>query len=160
MISWVSATPGKTQEINFYEVRADMQSGSERRFYLVDLPGYGYARAPDVLRKAWKPLMESYLAGTPQLRGVVQLIDVRHRPTGDDLQMAEFLSSLGLPTLFALTKVDKLTNTQRKSRVAQAMEVLGIEAEQAVPFSALIGDVNINVADRPAQRGRRAGSVL
>jgi GTP-binding protein len=117
-----------------------MQSGSERRFYLVDLPGYGYARAPDVLRKAWKPLMESYLAGTPQLRGVVQLIDIRHKPTADDLLMAEFLSSLGLPTLFALTKVDKLTNTQRNSRLMQALDVLGIEPEQAVPFSAHTGE--------------------
>lgn len=139
-IARVSATPGKTQEINFYEVRAEMQDGGEQRFYLVDLPGYGYARAPDVLRKAWKPLMESYLAGTPQLRGVVQLIDIRHKPTAHDLQMAEFLSTLGLPTLFALTKVDKLTNTQRKSRLTQAMEVLGIEPEQAVPFSALTGE--------------------
>jgi GTP-binding protein len=139
-IARVSATPGKTQEVNFFEVRAELSDGAEGRFYVVDLPGYGYARAPGALRKAWRPLMESYLSGTPELRGVVQLVDARHDPTSDDLQMAEFLSSIGCPTLFVLTKVDKLTATQRRTRIPRALEVLGIEPEQALPFSSQTGE--------------------
>jgi GTP-binding protein len=139
-IARVSATPGKTQEINFFDVRAELSSGDDQRFYLVDLPGYGYARAPGALRKAWRPLMESYLSGTPLLRGVVQLIDVRHDPTADDLQMAGFLGSLGLPTLFVLTKVDKLTATQRSKRLVRSLEKLGVEPEQALAFSAHTGE--------------------
>ncbi len=139
-IARVSATPGKTQEVNFFEVRVELSNGSEDRFYLVDLPGYGYARAPGAVRRAWRPLMESYLSGTPALRGVVQLIDVRHDPTPDDLQMAEFLSSIGCPTLFVLTKVDKLTTTQRRTKIPRAVEVLGIEPEQALTFSSQTGE--------------------
>jgi GTP-binding protein len=139
-IARVSATPGKTQEVNFFEVRAELSSGTDDSFYLVDLPGYGYARAPGALRKLWRPLIESYLSGTPALRGVVQLIDVRHDPTGDDLTMVEFLGSLGLPTLFVLTKADKLTPTQRKTRIPRVVEKLGIEPEQALTFSSLSGE--------------------
>lgn len=139
-IARVSATPGKTQEINFFEVAAELSDLEAARFYLVDLPGYGFARAPTAVRKTWRPLIESYLAGTPELRGVVQLIDVRHDPTRDDLQMAEFLASLGLPTLFALTKIDKLTNPQRPVRIGRVVDRLGVEPEQALPFSAHTGE--------------------
>jgi GTP-binding protein len=139
-IARVSATPGKTQEINFYDVAAQLSTDTATHFYVVDLPGYGFARAPAALRKLWRPLIESYLAGTPDLRGVVQLVDVRHDPTRDDLQMADYLATLGLATLFVLTKVDKLTRTQRPDRIARAVATLGIEPEQALPFSALTGE--------------------
>jgi GTP-binding protein len=138
-IARVSATPGKTQEINFYEVKVDETEG-RTRFYVVDLPGYGYARAPGDLRRAWKALMESYLGDTPDLRGVVQLIDVRHDPTPDDLKMVEYLASVGLPTLFVLTKVDKLKNTERAAKIARAIEVLGADEDQVVPFSSVSGE--------------------
>ena len=136
----MSATPGKTQEINFYEVRAELSSGGEGNFYVVDLPGYGFARAPGPVRKAWKPLIESYLGGNPDLRGVIQLIDIRHDPTGDDLNMVENLAARELPTLFVLTKVDKLRNTQRAEHIRNVIRRLGIDEEQAVPFSALSGE--------------------
>jgi GTP-binding protein len=139
-IARVSATPGKTQQVNFFEVRAEGAGGRDLQFYVVDLPGYGFARAPAKLRKAWQPLMESYLSGTPELRGVVQLIDVRHDPTTDDLQMVDYLARIGVPALFVLTKVDKLTNTQRKARIARTVETLGVDAEQALPFSAHTGE--------------------
>ena len=139
-IARVSSTPGKTQEVNFYTVRAEIGSESDALFYVVDLPGYGFARVPGKLREAWRPLIESYLSDTPELRGVVQLIDVRRPPTPDDLRMAEFLSRLGLPALFVLTKVDKLTKTQRSGHIQRAIEVLGIDSEQALPFSSLTGE--------------------
>lgn len=139
-IARVSATPGKTQQINFFDVVAELSDQEAARFYVVDLPGYGFARAPEAVRKAWRPLMESYLSGTPELRGVVQLIDVRHDPTRDDLNMADYLAATGLPTLFVLTKIDKLTKTQRPARIGRVVATLGIEPEQALPFSAHTGE--------------------
>ena len=139
-IARVSATPGKTQQINFFDVAAELSNLDDTRFYLVDLPGYGFARAPANVRNAWRPLIESYLSDTPDLRGVVQLIDVRHEPTRDDLQMVDYLAALGLPALFVLTKVDKLTRTQRPERIERVVARLGIEPEQALPFSAQTGE--------------------
>ena len=138
-VARVSATPGKTQEINFYRILAG-DDAREHEFFLVDLPGYGFARAPQAVRRRWRPLIESYLAGTPELRGVVQLIDARHGPSVDDHRMLEYLSLTGLPTLFALTKVDKLKSRQRTQKVAAAIAALGIDVEQAIPFSATTGE--------------------
>jgi len=138
-VARVSATPGKTQEINFYRITA-REGTRGYEFFLVDLPGYGFARAPLEVRRRWRPLIESYLAGTPQLRGVVQLIDARHGPSAEDHRMLEYLSLTGLPTLFALTKVDKLTSTQRAHKLDEAITALGIDPEQAVPFSAQTGE--------------------
>jgi GTP-binding protein len=138
-VARVSATPGKTQEINFYRIGA-RASGREHEFLLADLPGYGFARAPAAVRARWRPLIESYLAGTRELRGVVQLIDARHGPSADDHRMLEYLAQTGLPTLFALTKVDKLKRSERDRKLEQALAALGIAAEQAVPFSAVTGE--------------------
>lgn len=123
-IARVSATPGKTQEINFYRVRGATDGGAVE-FFLVDLPGYGYARVPLELRGRWRPLIERYLRETPELLGVVQLIDSRHGPTRDDLQMLEFLEATGLPTLIALTKTDKLGRQEKKRLVPAMAERLG-----------------------------------
>lgn len=140
-IARVSGTPGKTREINFFQVDALAgRAGAPVEFHLVDLPGYGYARVPKELRGAWKPLIESYLKGSDELRGVIQLIDARHDPTTDDLQMLEFLAGLGVPTLVVLTKVDKLKASQRKRRIRDSVEELGLEMEQVVPFSAVTGE--------------------
>ena len=106
----------------------------------MDLPGYGYARAPVAVKDAWKPLIERYLAGNDRLSGVVQLIDARHDPSEGDLRMLEYLASLGVPALFVLTKVDKLRATARAKQIARLTELLGVGAEQVVPFSAKTGE--------------------
>jgi GTP-binding protein len=138
-IARVSSSPGKTQEINFYRVRAELD-GVDDDFFLVDLPGYGFARAPKAVREAWRPLIQSYLGRNDELLGVVQLIDARHDPTPDDLQMIEYLSSIEMPTLFVLTKMDKLKNTDRARRLEKAPQQLGIDAEQVLPFSSTTGE--------------------
>lgn len=135
-IARVSATPGKTQEINFYKVRAELDHGEEQ-FFLVDLPGYGFARAPAELRRRWKPLMEWYLGETKELRGVVQLIDIRHGPTADDLQMVEYLAQAEVPALFVLTKADKLKPAELRSRVREIAAKLCVDDDQVMPVSAL-----------------------
>lgn len=134
-IARVSAQPGKTQEVNFYRVRADLGD-----FFLVDLPGYGYARVPQELRKKWQPLIHGYLSGSEELRGVVQLVDIRTGPTDDDLRSVDYLAEIGVPTLFALTKTDKLKPSQRDAAVRKTLEKLGVGPDQVVLFSALKGD--------------------
>jgi GTP-binding protein len=127
----VSRTPGRTREINFFEVN--------RRFVLVDLPGYGYAQISKDRRAEWRPLIEGYLRGSPNLRGVVQLIDVRRDPSDDDLQMLDFLGDVGAPTIVVITKVDKLSPRAAAARVDELTKSLGLDADQVIPFSAHTG---------------------
>ncbi|MBY0490807.1 MAG: ribosome biogenesis GTP-binding protein YihA/YsxC [Gemmatimonadaceae bacterium] len=127
----VSNTPGRTREIHFFNVN--------REFVLADLPGYGYARISKERKAEWRPLIEGYLRESPVLRGVVQLLDVRHDPTDDDLQMLDFLADLGVPTIFAFTKTDKLRKAEVAPRVKQLCDTLGLEVDQVVPFSAQTG---------------------
>ena len=127
----VSRTPGRTREINFFEVN--------RHFVLVDLPGYGYAKISKERRAEWRPLIESYLRRSPNLRGVVQLIDARRDPTDDDLQMLDFLSDVGVPTIVAVTKMDKLSTTLAAERIAALTQSLGLDTDQVIPFSSHTG---------------------
>ena len=124
----VSNTPGRTREINFFAVNG--------RFVLADLPGYGYAQISKARKAEWLPLIEGYLRSAPELRGVVQLLDARHAPSRDDLQMLDFLAELGAPTIVALTKVDKLRASEVPERVREIGEALGLDEEQMIPFSA------------------------
>ncbi|MFO7894055.1 MAG: ribosome biogenesis GTP-binding protein YihA/YsxC [Longimicrobiales bacterium] len=140
-IARVSKSPGKTREVNFFQVDAvGFESGEDVAFFLVDLPGYGYAKVPDQVRGAWKPLIESYLRRSPALQGVVQLVDARHGLTRDDHQMLAFLADLGTPALVVLTKVDKLKRSERKKKFDTITRELGLEMEQIVPFSAVTGE--------------------
>ena len=124
----VSNTPGRTREINFFKVN--------ERFVLVDLPGYGYARIAKTRKAEWLPLIEGYLRQAPALRGVVQLLDVRHAASNDDLQMLDFLAEVGVPTIVALTKIDKLRPRELPERVRDLAVQLQLDEEQMIPFSA------------------------
>jgi GTP-binding protein len=135
----VSNTPGRTREINFFRVN--------NAFILVDLPGYGYARISKEQRAEWKPLLEAYLRKSPQLRGIVQLLDVRHDPTNDDRQMLDFLGELGVPTIVVLTKTDKLTPAQSTKHVADISTMLGLDSDQVIPFSATTGNGRDELAE-------------
>ena len=154
-IARVSNTPGRTREINFFLVNGE--------FVLVDLPGYGYARISKERRAEWRPLIEGYLRSSQELRGIVQLLDVRHDPTEDDRQMLAFLASVGVPTLFALTKIDKLTTSQRASRIAAVTEALDAAEDQVIPFSAVTGEGRdelaeavVSLLEQPAWRANTA----
>ena len=127
----VSNTPGRTREINFFKVNDS--------FVLADLPGYGYARISKARKAEWRPLIEGYLRDSPQLRGVVLLLDVRHDPTDDDRTMLDFLAELGVPTIIATTKVDKLVASAVPKRVDELALLLGVDADQLVPFSSKTG---------------------
>jgi GTP-binding protein len=131
-LAHVSATPGKTQGLNFYRVND--------RFFLVDLPGFGYARVPAALRERWRKLIEGYLSGERALKGVVHLVDARRGVLPPDLQMLDYLSPLGIPVLVVLTKIDKLKRSERASAMKEALEALELEPEQVLPFSSKTGE--------------------
>jgi GTP-binding protein len=131
-IAHVSSTPGKTQALNFYRVND--------QFFLVDLPGFGYARAPQTVRGEWKGLIEGYLSRSPRLRGVVHLVDVRHSPTELDRHMMEYLANVGVPALVVATKMDKLKKSQRDRNLARVQEVLAVDRQQLLPFSSHTGE--------------------
>ncbi|MDQ6635015.1 MAG: ribosome biogenesis GTP-binding protein YihA/YsxC [Gemmatimonadota bacterium] len=124
----VSNTPGRTREINFFKVND--------RFVLADLPGYGYAKISKTRKAEWLPLIEGYLRASPALRGVVQLLDVRHDPSNEDLQMLDFLADIGAPTVVVLTKIDKLKPREVTERVHAIAVALRLEDDQVIPFSA------------------------
>lgn len=135
----VSNTPGRTREINFFKVND--------QFVLVDLPGYGYARISKERRAEWRPLIESYLRDSRGLRGIVELLDVRHEPTADDRRMLEFLGDLGVPTIVVLTKIDKLAPSQRSRRIADVSSELGLDVDQCIAFSAVTGEGRNELAE-------------
>lgn len=127
----VSNTPGRTREINFFDVNGT--------FVLADLPGYGYARVSKEARAAWRPLIEGYLTDSPALRGIVLLLDARREPTEDDMKMLDFLATTQLPTIVVATKVDKLRAAERDKRIQTLALEAGIDREQMIAFSAVTG---------------------
>jgi GTP-binding protein len=131
-IAHVSSKPGKTRLLNFYRVND--------RFFLVDLPGFGYAKAPGPVRDSWKRLVEWYLGRSEGINGVVHLVDGRHPPSKLDLEMMEYLGELGLPALVVLTKMDRVPKGKRPGTVDQAASDLGLDPEQLLPFSSKTGE--------------------
>ena len=117
----VSQNPGKTRTINFYNI--------ENALYFVDLPGYGYAKAPKHEKEKWGKMIENYLKNREQLRCIIQLIDIRHPVSPLDLQMREWLAYYGFEMVFVLTKLDKLKRSQIASHVKTIRLGLGLEAD-------------------------------
>jgi GTP-binding protein len=135
----VSRTPGRTREINFFRIN--------NSFVLVDLPGYGYARVSKAKKAEWKPLIESYMRRTTQLRGIVLLLDIRREPSDDDRSMLDFLAEMEVPTIVALTKKDKLTKAAALKQAADISRTLALASEQVIPFSAHTGDGRIELLE-------------
>jgi GTP-binding protein len=106
----------------------------------VDLPGFGYAKAPEPVRAGWKKLVEWYLSKGGGLQGVVHLVDGRHPPFKVDLEMMEYLSDLGLPAMVILTKMDRVAKGKRPTTVETAAEKLGLDPEQILAFSSKTGE--------------------
>jgi len=124
----VSGTPGKTRALNVYLVSGDA-------FYLLDLPGYGYARVSKAERTAFANLLRHVVA-RPRLSGVVWLLDIRHDPSDGDKDMQDLLASAGTRVLAAATKSDKLSRTRRAEQAVALRQTLGLDEEQLVVTSA------------------------
>ena len=133
-----SSEPGKTRTVNFYKVRCGSDAmEDDLYFYLVDLPGYGYAKTSMTERAKWGPMIEKYLRMSKTLKCVVLLVDIRHDPTGDDKQMYSWITAAGLTPVVVCTKADKLKRSQLAKQVKNIKTVLGCEKDVAViPFSA------------------------
>lgn len=128
----VSSVPGKTITINFFKL-------DNCRF--VDLPGYGYAKVSQSEKLRWASLMENYFSSGRDIRLVVQLVDIRHDMTNQDIEMVEYMTANNIPFIVALTKCDKLNKTERANQVMSICSALTKYGNiSAVPFSALKGD--------------------
>lgn len=124
-----SATPGKTQTINFYNINDIM--------YLVDLPGYGYAKVSEKEKEQWGKLIERYLNTSKQLKAVFLLIDIRHEPSANDRLMYEWILAQGYEPIIIATKLDKLKRSQVQKHVKMVKEGLGVlPGTIIIPFSA------------------------
>jgi len=134
----VSSQPGKTQTINFYELGL-RQAGTEERlpFYLVDLPGYGYARTGKEKRKLWSKFIEEYLLSSEQIIFVCQLIDIRHEPMATDIEMFNWLVKHGLPVLIVATKADKLGKQAAEKQCELIRQRLGVPELSVLPYSSM-----------------------
>lgn len=132
-----SADPGRTRLVNFFAIA--MGSGkSAFEIRLVDLPGYGYAKVSRAARAAWRPLIESYLAGRASLRAVILLVDARRGAEEEEGALLEYVAALGRPLIVVATKIDKIGRTQRgKALVAIAGRLPGT---QPIAFSAASGE--------------------
>ena len=129
----VSGQPGKTITINFYDI--------DKKMFLVDLPGYGFARRAAEDQKRWSGLVETYLTKCEELKLVIQLIDMRHGPTEDDNLMLSFLNEAEIPYIVVATKSDKLNKTEFNAMSgALTTHPLIAEGTPIIPFSALSGE--------------------
>lgn len=131
-IAYTSKAPGKTRACNVFDV--------DGRFYLVDLPGYGYAKASHAERRRLLRLVHGYLSSRASIAGVIWLLDVRRDPSPDDLDVARRLIDQGIPVLVAITKADKLGKGHRMERTRAILNALEIPQDQCVVTSARTRD--------------------
>lgn len=124
-----SSQPGKTQTINFYKVNGDL--------YLVDLPGYGYAKVSNEIKAKWGRMIENYLHGSKQLKAVFLLVDIRHEPSTNDKDMYQWIVTQGYEPVIIATKLDKIKRSQVQKQIKILKEGLKLlPGTQLIPFSA------------------------
>ncbi len=124
----VGAVPGKTREINFYNI--------DGCIYFVDLPGYGYASVSKDKKSSWNDIVETYLYSRHQLKLIIMLVDIRHSPSKEDKIMYDWLATHGMPHLIAASKADKISRNQINGRLQEITKVLGTkEGIMPIPFS-------------------------
>lgn len=123
-----SSTPGRTRLINFFEVNITGENNDEQKFMLVDLPGYGYAKAGHSEQNRWKDMIEGYLNKTTHLKSVILLLDIRHEPSIKDLQMFDYLFKCNIDTTVVATKADKISKSMAHKNVMTIAAALKIGA--------------------------------
>lgn len=129
----ISNTPGRTQLINFFNI--------DDKLCFVDLPGYGFAKVPEHVKKQWQPMIEAYLLKSERLKSVVLIVDSRHKPSRHDLMMRDWLQAYEIPVLVVATKIDKIPKTKQKKHLKVIRDTLKLQpSESLLPFSALNGE--------------------
>ena len=124
----ISGTPGKTRAVHFYLI--------DESFCFVDLPGYGYARVSKEMKKKWALLLEHYFTGRKTLFMIIQLVDLRHEPTKDDQQMADWIRHFAFPHITVATKADKVPRGKRQKYRKNIAASLGLSSDEVFIFSA------------------------
>lgn len=124
-----SSTPGRTRLINFFRIN--------HKLILVDLPGYGYAKVPASVKKGWKPMIEGYLKDRENLKGIVLITDIRRPPEAEEEMLIEFLDSLKIPSVGALTKIDKLSGNEKARQLRLFKKSMD---GTLIPFSSMTGE--------------------
>ena len=136
-LAFISSTPGKTQALNYFLINES--------FYIVDLPGYGYARVPEHVKAGWSKLIENYLSNREQIKLVLHIVDARHEPTELDKMMAGWLDYFKIPYIIVITKIDKIA----RSKISRQVEIIKNSfgklkyCQDFITFSAITG-VGIN----------------
>lgn len=130
-----SGSPGKTQTLNFYRLMAKMSEEDRREFFLVDLPGYGYARTGKSNRVQWAKFIEEYLLKSPRLQLACQLIDIRHAPMESDISTYRWLIENDIPVQVIATKADKLTRMNINKNIAAIKKGLGMRNDNIIAYS-------------------------
>ncbi len=136
-----SSTPGRTQLLNFFNINEDS-------FSLVDLPGYGFAKVPLSVKKAWGPMMRTYLERRECLKAVVFILDIRRTPREEDIQMIDWLEEFEVPTIPVITKIDKLKRSQRDKQIREIAELTGLPRDAFSLFSALTREGKEDIWER------------
>ena len=135
-----SSTPGRTQMLNFFAVNEQL--------HFVDLPGYGFARAPRSVREKWRPMIQNYLGRRENLKAVVWLLDARREPSREDLQFLDWLEESARPTILVVTKVDKLSRNELSRQLAVIAQTTGLEREMFTTFSSVTREGCTELWDR------------
>ncbi len=126
-----SSTPGRTQLINFFLIN--------KLFSFVDLPGYGYAKVPQAVKKQWGPMIEKYLSARKILYGVVLIVDIRRTPGESEINFIDWLNSYNINTILVVTKSDKLSKTKRAKQIVMIGNTLDVNPDSLICFSAKSG---------------------
>lgn len=134
-----SNTPGRTRLINYFLVTCKNEEEQDKKFLLVDLPGYGYAEAPKHEQKKWGELLEEYLKKGEKIKCVYILLDIRREPSEKDMQMVKFLYFYNIPFVFVATKADKISRPQQSGRVTAIINALGITKAEIMLTSSQTG---------------------
>ena len=135
----VSARPGKTQGLNYFRV--------EEQFFLVDLPGYGFAKVPKIMQNSWQSLITTYLETRKTLRCVVVIMDIRHEPKEQDTQLVQWLGEKAIPCLPVYTKIDKISGSVREKNARLLDAGHSITAKDRILFSAKTGQGRAELLD-------------
>lgn len=135
----VGEAPGKTTHINFFRI--------DEAMYLVDLPGYGYAKTGKERCKIWKKFIDEYLLTSPNLQFVCQLIDIRHEPMASDIEMFQWLVEHHVPVLIVATKADKIGKNARQKNIAAIRRALGVKEISILPYSSVKNEGRSDLLD-------------
>lgn len=136
----ISRTPGKTRTINFFRINENIT--------FVDLPGYGYAKVPEEVRKSWKPMVEKYLLERENLKAIILILDIRREPSEEDLELWNWLTYYKKETIPVITKIDKLSKNQRVSAIRIISERLNLNKEEFSLFSAYTKEGRVELLKR------------